>query len=304
MFDFFPIFKIPENATQELEQLGTKYKFWFNHPELGNCLYKQSRPNTGEDWSEKISAELCKLLGLPHAEIELASWNGSRGTVSPSFLPESGRLTLGNEILARMMPEYPKFDSKVSAHTLNVVLNAIHKTQVKRPINWTPPAGIETAVETFIGYLLLDAWIGNSDRHHENWGIIESPEPATGQPISYLAPSYDHASSLGRELLDPNRQQKLNNHAVTAYVNKCRSALYADPEDKYPMKTFDAFGEAKKQYANAALIWLEQLSTVSTADINTLFDKIPGERITPIAISFSQEILTCNKMRLMKLDSF
>jgi hypothetical protein len=27
---------------------------------------------------------------------------------------------------------------------------------------------INNAIDTFIGYLLLDAWSGNSDRHHEN----------------------------------------------------------------------------------------------------------------------------------------
>ncbi|WP_254567913.1 hypothetical protein [Oscillatoria sp. HE19RPO] len=304
MSDLFPIIKIPENANQELEHLGTKYKFWFNHPELGNCLYKQSRPNTGEDWSEKIAAELCKLLGLPHAQIELASWKAIRGTVSPSFLPESGKLTLGNEILARMMPEYPKFAFQVSEHTLNVVLDAICNTGVNPPMNWNPPVGIETAVETFVGYLLLDAWIGNSDRHHENWGSVELTSPSTAQTLSYLAPSYDHASSLGRELLDPKRQQKLNNRAVTAYANKCRSALYADPKDKSPMKTFDAFCEAAKQYPDAANIWLKRLSAVSEADTDALFKQIPGDRITPIAISFSQEILNCNKMRLMQLDGF
>ncbi|MCT7962436.1 hypothetical protein NG791_17350 [Laspinema sp. D1] len=304
MSEFFPIIEIPENATQELEQLGTKYKFWFNHPELGNCLYKQSRPNTGEDWSEKIAAELCKLVGLPHAKIELASWKAIRGTVSPSFLPDKGKLTLGNEILARMMPEYPKFAFQVSEHTLNVVLDAICHTGVTHPINWNPPVGIETAVETFVGYLLLDTWIGNSDRHHENWGIVELPEPSTSQTLSYLAPTYDHASSLGRELLDPKRQQKLNNRAVTAYVNKCRSALYAGPEDKYPMKTFDAFCEAAKQYPDAANLWLKRLCAVSEADTHALFNQIPRDRITPIAISFSQEILSCNKMRLMQLDGF
>jgi hypothetical protein len=83
MSDLFFIIEIPENANQEPEQLGTKYKFWFEHHELGNCLYKKARPDTGEDWSEKIASELCKLLGLPHAQIELASWKGSRGKVSP-----------------------------------------------------------------------------------------------------------------------------------------------------------------------------------------------------------------------------
>jgi hypothetical protein len=76
--------------------MGTKPKFWFYHPELGRCLYKQSRPNTGEAWAEKIASELCGLLGLPSATIELAIWNSANGTVSPSFVPSTGTLIPGN----------------------------------------------------------------------------------------------------------------------------------------------------------------------------------------------------------------
>ena len=64
------------------ETLGSKYKFWFYHEELGRCLYKHNRANLGEDWAEKVAAELCELLGLPHAAYELAStWQGNRGVV-------------------------------------------------------------------------------------------------------------------------------------------------------------------------------------------------------------------------------
>jgi hypothetical protein len=92
MAEEFPIIVVPEAAYElsEIETMGTKYKFWFDDPNLGPCLYKQSRPNTGEDWAEKIAAELCKLLGLPHAQYELATWKSQRGTVSPSFLPDRG----------------------------------------------------------------------------------------------------------------------------------------------------------------------------------------------------------------------
>ena len=39
-----------------------------------------------------------------------------------------------------------------------------------------------------------------SDRHHENWGILRE-RIATGW-LDCLAPTFDHASSLGRELVD------------------------------------------------------------------------------------------------------
>lgn len=72
MADKFPIIEVPFDAPEIIEDLGTKEKFWFRHPNLDSCLFKKTRPNTGEDWAEKIAAQLSDLLGLPHTDYELA----------------------------------------------------------------------------------------------------------------------------------------------------------------------------------------------------------------------------------------
>ncbi|NEP46691.1 MAG: HipA-like protein, partial [Okeania sp. SIO2H7] len=46
MSDLFPIIEVPEDATQETESLGTKFKFWFRQGQL-DCLYKQASPVLG-----------------------------------------------------------------------------------------------------------------------------------------------------------------------------------------------------------------------------------------------------------------
>jgi len=51
-------------------------------------------------------------------------------------------------------------------HTIDIVLRVIKADYVNIPIGWTAPSGIQKAVEVFVGYLLLDAWIGNGERHH------------------------------------------------------------------------------------------------------------------------------------------
>lgn len=70
-------------VASDLEQLGTKEKFWFSYmdtePRL--WLFKFSRVGTGEHWSEKCAAELCHLLGIPHAEYELALTDGRYGVM-------------------------------------------------------------------------------------------------------------------------------------------------------------------------------------------------------------------------------
>lgn len=300
----FPIIVVPTDAAVATEAMGTKFKFWFHHPELGYCLYKQARPNTGEDWAEKIASQLCDLLGLPHAQIELATWNHNRGTVSPSFVPDAGNLIQGNEILGPMVPDYPQFQTfNVSQHTLDIVLTAISNKVVQLPLSWIPPQGITIAVETFVGYLLLDAWIGNSDRHHENWAFIETPITSSTSPATLnLAPTYDHASSLGRELLDIKRQEKLNNRSVSAYAEKCRSALYVQVGDRKALKPLDAFRLAAQRYPVAAGVWLEHLAGVSMTDTQALFNRIPNEFISEVAIAFAQQILEINQQRLLDLQ--
>jgi hypothetical protein len=155
----FPVIFITQSDYESSlnETLGSKYKFWFHHDELGRCLYKQSRPNLGEDWAEKVASELCKLIGLPHAIYELAlTWEGHRGIVSPNFLPNGGTLFHGNELLSSIIPNYPKFGTYgISQHTIDVVLSVIGDESVNLPIAWTPPFGIEKAVDVFVGYLLL-----------------------------------------------------------------------------------------------------------------------------------------------------
>ena len=100
----YQIIGVPDHAADLTEQLGTKPKFWFQG---GNYLFKEGRPGTGDDWSEKVASELCDLLGLPHAIYELAVWRGKRGVVGANFVPQGGYLVHGNELLAEVVSEYP-----------------------------------------------------------------------------------------------------------------------------------------------------------------------------------------------------
>ncbi|MBR8828886.1 MAG: hypothetical protein DSM107014_13460 [Gomphosphaeria aponina SAG 52.96 = DSM 107014] len=173
------------------------------------------------------------------------------------------------------------------------------ENSVNLPLNWTPPEQIITIFDVFIGYLLLDAWIGNSDRHHENWAFIRT------QSATYLAPTYDHASSLGRNESDEKCKQRLmtkdQGFSVQAYVEKCQSCVYANSSEKKPLKTFDAFIQAAQYNPKAAYRWLENLAKISTSDTLKLFQKIPPERIASISIEFAQKILEINQTRLLAL---
>jgi hypothetical protein len=101
----FPEVRVPDNAPLLTEQLGSKPKFWFQKVASVMYLFKEVRPNTGEDWSEKVACELCRLLDLPHVDYDLAIWkdkNGKdkNGVICPTCVPTDGRLVYGNKLLA------------------------------------------------------------------------------------------------------------------------------------------------------------------------------------------------------------
>ena len=57
-------------------------------------------------------------------------------------------------------------------------------------------------------YALLDGLIGNTDRHHENWMVDYIYYQ--GDQRYKVFPSFDHASSLGRELAEERRRDILS----------------------------------------------------------------------------------------------
>src|SRR5947207_4324321 len=116
-----------------------------------------------------------------------------------------------------------------------------------------------SAGEVFAGYLLLDAWIGNTDRHHQNWGFVRKK----GEILQHLAPTFEHASSLGANLMDAQRCKRLTSpdsgYQVEAYVDKscARSALYKTSYDQQPLGLINAFSCWSEKARGD--VWLKRL---------------------------------------------
>jgi hypothetical protein len=298
----YPIVEVAANAPEADEDLGTKDKFWF---EGERKLFKAARRNTGEDWSEKTASEIAKLFGLPHAHYDLAQWNDEngpvRGVVTPNICPEGASLIHGNELLRDIDPDYGSGQSKFHnpTYTLNRVLESIHNSGAGLPPDWAKPPVIGDACDLFLGYLLLDALIGNTDRHHQNWGLIRMNDATL-----CLAPTFDHASSLGRELLDEEKSARLQTrdrgYSVRAYTEKAKSAFYLNETDKAHLSSMDAFLHAGRPRRGAALHWITTLESLGQDQIAILIDEVPPERMSPVSADFTRLFLKINRDRLIE----
>lgn len=308
-YDTYPILDISHVEQEIIEYIGSKEKFWFYKNSTGRYLFKAGRINTGENWAEKVACELCELIGLPHAQYELAIYKGTRGLISPSFLPEGGWLEHGNELMvealrtktAEMVSEYDISKTyHQSQHTLERVLMIIGKENVQLPVGWKGFGDIKSALDVFVGYLMLDAWIANQDRHHQNWAFVR----INGE--KHLTPTFDHASSLGRNESDESRQDRLytkdKGRGMEHYVKRAASAFYASETDTKPMSTLSAFIEAAKIRQNAAKSWIKRLEDVSSMKTKEILNKVPKEEITEVAIEYAQTILDLNRQRILSLE--
>ena len=299
----FNIYDISDVEPLHDEQMGTKRKFWFEFEDY-RFWFKFGRDNTGDNWAEKVASELCELIGLPHAEYELAVWRKAKGVVSPTFVPVGAQLRPGNEVLAKIMRGYEiKKYYKQRKHTLRLVMTVMEDKEIKLPIGWSGLDGIYSAADVFVGYLMLDAWIANQDRHHENWAHIVVPEDGTRSV--HLATSYDHASSFGSNETDANRKSRLTTRdtgrSMGKYVERARSAFYLTPNSNKPLSTIDAFQLAASKRPEAARRWLKQLEGTSSSDTRSILERIPKTEITEVGIEFTQRILELNSERLLKL---
>jgi hypothetical protein len=278
------------------ETMGTKAKFWCLDDQARRWLFKFARPGTGENWSEKIAAEVGLTLGVPCAHVELAECEGRPGSLTQSFVTEgSGPLVHGNELLQQRDATYPLVQLYgVSKHTVDAVLGLL--ATIAAPTSGD--ARLVSAADVFLGYLLLDAVVMNCDRHHENWGVLQLPGNLRG-----LAPSYDHASSLGRELSDEQRLARLATgdlrHAIDSYVRRARSGFYAHDTDKKAMHPTNAFFLAVKQRPEAGALWLDRVARLGDDEIEKITARVPASAISEQGRAFAREVLRRGRKLLL-----
>lgn len=302
----FPIIEVPQGAAESTEQLGTKYKFWYRDQNGPLTLYKQGRPGTGENWAEKVACELAELLGLPHARYELARYGDQDGVISENIVPPHCRLVHGNELLATVFTDYGDAMEKPyrrKEHSLRRVLGYFRSSAdvVGAPIGFRRTNRVVTAGDVFVGYLMLDAWIANQDRHDENWGLIRTPEGN-----SFLAPSYDHGSSMGRNETDDRRKTMLATkdmgQHITKYVTTARSALYPPGAREGRLKalgTLEVFEQAGRLSRDAAREWQDRLSEIDAVAVGRIIAGVPANLMTDVARNFTVELLRLNRERVL-----
>lgn len=296
--DRYPIIGILPDWVLEEEAMGSKQKFWFREKDgRPNWLFKYPQPNTGQHWAEKIAAEVADALDIFHARVELAVFQGVRGSATESFARGGRELYHGNQVLAGQLLDYDlgkRF--RQSEHTLANIFAALDRA-------FEPPDAAREAKERMADYLVLDALIGNTDRHHENWGILR--KRTSGGWLDMLAPTFDHASSLGRELLDESRgksrQRILSENRVPQYAERAHGAIYREVTDRRGVSPLALVRDAAVRHPALFERALRRLLRIGRADLEAIIARVPDRWMSGLSRTFAVELMCYNLKELMRI---
>lgn len=293
---------------------GDERKRWFHGPEssqyAGHWLFKPRTEKplklskarqaqgdspdvliSGEDWAEKVSYELALLVDLPAAETELATVTPpdeqrAWGSMSRDMRPERWPWSAGGSLVAEVDPAFDA-DTCVG-HTLTAVRDVLTDGRVTGPIgtrlvDWP-------AFDVWAGYLMLDAWIANTDRHAHNWGVVQDPTSGA----TYLGPSFDHGSALGGVMAEANRTKCVADESVAQWCAKGKSKRFYGGE---PRDLVDLAVEALSLCSSAARThWVTQITAVDLAICDSVIRRIPD--MSDQTRTFVQTVVTTNRKRL------
>lgn len=294
---------MPAYGTQDItswpvvfqESRGLDPKVWVAPPHIVTreqqsewWLYKpikQASYRRYDDWSEKVASELAALLELPAARVELAQASDSSGIISRNVTPEGWTLESGDTMLS-------EFAGYVTCAGEDRLKNrAGHNLQnIARVLEGaTGPPGTACqgwpAFDVFVGYLVFDAWIANTDRHAINWGLLMNKD----DDHKALAASFDHGSALA----SGTQEKWLESTGAEDFARRGFAGRF---ENGAKRTLVDLALEAEAMAGDQAKEWRARLAAVPVERVMAVVASVPA--MSELRRTFLTTLLDINGRRL------
>lgn len=236
-------------------------------------------------WSEYIATKIGASMGLrvPKTFIGLNSRTDeipfSVGVLSEWFLSSSDTYQKGSEFLTHHIPEYNE-----SMHNLDSIIE-LTNNKIKDNLTY------------WMEVMLFDALVGNSDRHHENWGIMNDKE---------FSPVYDNGISLGWRIEEP----EFTNYDFLRDFNKYRykmKLVVDSPNWAKPKDIIIYFKDKHKLSENEMIAFIERYKEEELREIIERIDSSinpyleSGYKLTKGRAEFITELVSVRFVELKKL---
>jgi hypothetical protein len=291
----YPVWDVSTWPVMFQEARGLDPKDWIAPPDqvdvksqAGWWLFKPIKSASYrryDDWSEKLAAALASLIDLPAARIELARGVSDEGIISRNVTPDGWSMESGDTLL-------DEYEGYVSCATDDRPSNRVGHNlgNIEDVLGGAggPPGTVYEgweAFDVFVGYLVFDAWIANTDRHAINWGVLT--RDSDGERA--LAASFDHGSALASGAKDEHLAiTRPEDYAVRGFAHRF--------EDGRKLPLVDLVFDAETRASPRAQIWRERLAAVEDGHLVSILGKVRGLSVT--RATFLGNLLTINQRRL------
>lgn len=259
------------------EGSGRSEKIWLQNPDTGQTgLFKFKKDiGTTDHVSECIAYEIAQLLDLPCARFELGMYHGREGSMSYNIIEKPDQILVeGVYFIALLYPGYnsEQFIDSDTKHRYSIEM-------VKKSVERFVP------IESFLKMLMFDYFIGNSDRHQNNWAILIEKNKMRWSPL------YDNSSSLCAYISEEQIASYLGkdkNRWNSLVDTRSKSLLRCNVFDEKRPTHLNVLKYLKENYFSETYVFAEKIVTVMTE-----------EQIYDILDQYSTEELSDNKKKLI-----
>lgn len=206
--------------------------------------------------SEYLGSHIFQVIGIPVQETFLGTYDGANVVVMKNFLEPGDALVAFNGVGESSLER----DKEIYQYTYEDITAMLQENM--RSTN------VEETIDRFWDMFIVDALIGNFDRHGGNWGFIKRNNQYR------IAPMYDNGSSLYPKL---NTDEKIA--AVLASEEEINERIYKFPTSHIKIKNhkssyFEVISSRQFEACNEALKRI--VPRIDLNRINTIIDEIEG----------------------------
>lgn len=295
----FEVWDVTEWEVHSDETEGQEEKWWLIEPSTNTTwLFKppvvKNGVRQGEDWAERVSAELADSIHIPCARVQLGIRDGRRGSMSCDLKPPGWEMQSGQLLLAAFDPSYQTKLKGRPGHSLSRIREVLR--DVDPPRGSTIPAEF-SAFDVFAGYMVLDAWIANRDRHDDNWAILLPPPNSTEN--YRLSDSYDQSSSLGYNVRPTECATRLSQPGGVERWARKGTAWRFEYDVTIGPPTLVDHAVAALSMCRPAVgeYWLDNLRNVDDDTAAEVLQRVP--ELSDHSRRFAAEVLRINRERLL-----
>jgi len=229
--------------------------------------------------SEYLGSHIFELLGFNVHKTFLGQYNGNNVVACKDFVTDDYDFVPFNDIGESTI----EADKEIYQYSYEDIIELLEKN--KKITN------VEETVSIFFEIYIVDAFLGNFDRHGSNWGFLKKNNKYV------LAPVFDNGSSLYPQMINEDEMEIVLNDE-----NEINKRVYQFPTSQIKLNNkkssyFDIISSLEFEECNKALIKI--FNKIDMNKINSLIEEI---NISEIHKNFYKTILKARYEKILKFS--